>query len=58
MSFMPQPVMLMDKSTRSLTCDTCFLRCLLHATIEGLCLLCMVRVKKIQENMGMGIHFT
>jgi hypothetical protein len=33
MSSAPRPVLLTDQSTRSLTCDTCFLCGLRHATI-------------------------
>jgi hypothetical protein len=54
----PCPVLLRDQSTCSLTCDTCILCGLRHATIEGLCFLCVVRAERIWENMGLGIDFT
>jgi hypothetical protein len=57
MSSAPRPVLLTDKSTRSLTRDTCFLRGMCHATIEGLCFLCVVRAEKI-EITKMGIDVT
>jgi hypothetical protein len=47
MSSVPRPVLLKDKSTRSLTRDTCFLCGLRHATIEGSCFLCMARAERI-----------
>jgi hypothetical protein len=47
MLFAPHPVLLMDRSTCSLTRDMCFLCGLRHATIEGLCFLCMVLAERI-----------
>jgi hypothetical protein len=35
-----------------------FLCGLRHATIEGLCFLCVVRAERIWEKTGMGIHWT
>jgi hypothetical protein len=57
MSSATRPVLQTDKSTRSLTGDTCFLCGAHHAKIEGLCFLCVVRAEKLQENMGVGIDF-
>jgi hypothetical protein len=36
---------------------TCFLCGLHHATVEGLCFLCVVRAERV-ENTGIGIDFT
>jgi hypothetical protein len=47
MSSAPRPVLLRDKSTRSLTCGMCSLCGLRHSTIEGLCFLCVVRAERI-----------
>jgi hypothetical protein len=46
MSSAPRPVLLTDKSTRSLTCGTCCLCGLRHATIEGLCFLYVIRAER------------
>jgi hypothetical protein len=47
MSSAPHPVWLTDKSTCSLTGDKCFLCGLRHATIEGLCFMCVVCAERI-----------
>jgi hypothetical protein len=47
MSSAQHPALLTDKSTRNETRDTCFLCGLRHATIEGLCFLCVVRAERI-----------
>jgi hypothetical protein len=43
----PRQVLLTDKSTLSLTRNMRFLCGLRHATIEGLCFLCVVRAERI-----------
>jgi hypothetical protein len=49
MSSAPCSVLLMARSTRSFTRDTCFLCGLGHATIEGLCFLCVFRAERMRE---------
>jgi hypothetical protein len=58
MSFMPHPVLVTVQLTRNLTCDTCFLHGLCHATIEGWCFLSTVNAERILENVGMRTDFT
>jgi hypothetical protein len=58
MSSAPHPMLAMDQGIRSLTRDTCSLCGLCHATIEGLCFLCVVGAERVWENAGMGIDWT